>query len=71
VKGSESANPIIFGRLGRNPDWPTITIYAHYDVVAASKSGISIHANIYLLYFRWMEVGSISTHRQIFYNLSF
>eukprot|EP00951_Prasinocladus_malaysianus_P016767 scaffold131184_cov46-Prasinocladus_malaysianus.AAC.1 len=35
----EGRNPVVIGRLGRNPDVPTITFYGHYDVQPALESG--------------------------------
>ncbi|PRP74395.1 hypothetical protein PROFUN_10293 [Planoprotostelium fungivorum] len=37
AKDKESKNPIVIGRLGSNPDNPTVTIYGHYDVVPANQ----------------------------------
>eukprot|EP00798_Chlamydomonas_sp_ICE-L_P015334 gene15334-21420_t len=38
VQPHDNKNPIVFGRLGRNPNRPTITFYAHYDVQPAAES---------------------------------
>lgn len=37
VKEVEGKNPIVMARLGSDPNNPTVTIYGHYDVVAASS----------------------------------
>ncbi|XP_026190986.1 uncharacterized protein LOC34624195 [Cyclospora cayetanensis] len=39
--GDEGANrphPVVFGRLGTNPQHPTIVFYSHYDVVSPGES---------------------------------
>lgn len=33
----EDKNPMVLGRLGRNPDVPTVTFYGHYDVQPAME----------------------------------
>ncbi|KAK9917148.1 hypothetical protein WJX75_001304 [Coccomyxa subellipsoidea] len=33
----EDKNPVVIGRLGRNPDLPTVTFYGHYDVQPAME----------------------------------
>ena len=33
----EDKNPLVLGRLGRNPDVPTVTFYGHYDVQPAME----------------------------------
>lgn len=30
-------HPVVLGRLGRNPDWPTVTVYNHLDVQPADE----------------------------------
>jgi len=35
----EGKNPVVIGRLGRNPDVPTVTFYGHYDVQPAGHEG--------------------------------
>lgn len=32
-EGEEQPHPVVFGRLGTNPQHPTIVFYSHYDVV--------------------------------------
>lgn len=39
----EDRNPIILGRIGSNPNNPTVTIYGHYDVVPATVHGWDTH----------------------------
>ena len=36
-KPLEDKNPLVLGRLGRNPDVPTVTFYGHYDVQPAME----------------------------------
>ena len=36
-KPMEDKNPLVLGRLGRNPDVPTVTFYGHYDVQPAME----------------------------------
>ncbi|KAL8447484.1 hypothetical protein Emed_004367 [Eimeria media] len=36
--GEEKPHPVVFGRLGSNPQHPTIVFYSHYDVVPAETS---------------------------------
>ncbi|KAL8272882.1 hypothetical protein Esti_003191 [Eimeria stiedai] len=36
--GEEKPHPVVFGRLGSNPQHPTIVFYSHYDVVPAEIS---------------------------------
>ena len=36
-KPVEDKNPLVLGRLGRNPDVPTVTFYGHYDVQPAME----------------------------------
>ena len=36
-KPKEDKNPQVQGRLGRNPDVPTVTFYGHYDVQPAME----------------------------------
>lgn len=33
----EDKNPVVIGRLGRNPELPTVTFYGHYDVQPAME----------------------------------
>ena len=33
----EDKNPLVLGRLGRNPEVPTVTFYGHYDVQPAME----------------------------------
>ncbi|PNH10889.1 Beta-Ala-His dipeptidase [Tetrabaena socialis] len=37
VQVYEDKNPVIIGRLGHNPDRPTVTFYGHYDVQPAAE----------------------------------
>ncbi len=32
---AEDKNPVVLGRLGREPSLPTIAFYGHYDVQAS------------------------------------
>lgn len=34
---TEGKNPVVIGRLGRNPAVPTVTFYGHYDVQPACE----------------------------------
>lgn len=34
-QGEEQPRPVVFGRLGNNPQHPTVVFYSHYDVVSA------------------------------------
>ena len=36
-KPLEDKNPLVLGRLGRNPNVPTVTFYGHYDVQPAME----------------------------------
>ncbi|KAL8445944.1 hypothetical protein Emag_004909 [Eimeria magna] len=36
--GEEKPHPVVFGRLGSNPQHPTVVFYSHYDVVPAETS---------------------------------
>ncbi|KAL8431084.1 hypothetical protein ACSSS7_005489 [Eimeria intestinalis] len=36
--GEDKPHPVVFGRLGSNPQHPTIVFYSHYDVVPAETS---------------------------------
>jgi hypothetical protein len=49
----DSANPIIFARLGSDPSQPTIVIHGHYDVqVRAGRAAlIPEHAAVYVVCF--------------------
>lgn len=33
----EGKNPVVFGRLGHNPEHPTVAFYGHYDVQPAEE----------------------------------
>ncbi|KAG2445688.1 hypothetical protein HXX76_000296 [Chlamydomonas incerta] len=37
VQVYEDKNPVVIGRLGHNPDRPTVTFYGHYDVQPAAE----------------------------------
>ncbi|CDJ59185.1 WD domain-containing protein, related [Eimeria maxima] len=40
-QGEGQPHPVVFGRLGTNPQHPTIVFYSHYDVVSAGASASS------------------------------
>lgn len=40
-QGEGQPHPVVFGRLGTNPQHPTIVFYSHYDVVSAGGSSSS------------------------------
>ncbi|CDJ49273.1 hypothetical protein EBH_0060350 [Eimeria brunetti] len=40
-QGESQPHPVVFGRLGTNPQRPTIVFYSHYDVVSAGSSSSS------------------------------
>ena len=33
----EGKNPVVLGRLGKNPAYPTVVFYGHYDVQPAEE----------------------------------
>ena len=37
VRPADDRNPVVLGRLGRNPALPTVTFYGHYDVQPAME----------------------------------
>ena len=37
---AEDKNPVVLGRLGREPGLPTIAFYGHYDVQVCARSGV-------------------------------
>ncbi len=39
VQPADDVNPLVLGRLGRDPSKPTVTFYGHYDVQPAMEVG--------------------------------
>jgi hypothetical protein len=39
----EGKNPVVLGRLGQNPNYPTVAFYGHYDVQPAEEPDWKTH----------------------------